>query len=54
MTADLTGPEHADFRARVFRDASLALEHTRAGDESRQSLVDNLKTGPVTRLTARE
>jgi hypothetical protein len=44
MTAELTGPEHADFRARVFRDASLALEHTRAGDETRQSLVDNLKT----------
>jgi hypothetical protein len=44
MTADLEGDPYADLRTRVFRDASLALGKSSAGDENRQSLVDNLKT----------
>ena len=44
MTADLQGDQYADVRARVFRDASLALGNASTGDPNRQSLVDNLKT----------
>ncbi|MET0751953.1 MAG: hypothetical protein ABWZ66_01205 [Pyrinomonadaceae bacterium] len=43
MAADLRGSEYADFRARLFRDASSVLSETDTGDDMRQSLVDNLK-----------